>query len=1095
MIKYRESTLNWPPNCPKNGVHLYSPAHAHLSIIRQGLESAGAIEAGDHHGQALPAGDFNGDGFDDLAMGAPDEDVGAVGDAGAVVVVWGGAYGLDRAWAQLVTEDDANSGGGVTSGGQFGYALVAADFNGDGVDDLAVGGPGCDAGVAADVGTVYILRGTSGGLAPWLDLIQSNAGGALEGGDRFGESLAAGNFDGDAHPYADLAVGSPGENSSAGAVFWFLSNALGPLGPSGYLLQSDFGQTPAAGDRFGFSLAAGNIISTSHDDLAAGAPFRQVGSDGNAGVVYQIAGGPAGLSAGSYGVLDASVSGTTQADGHYGYALAIGDVEDTGSAYASLAVGEPWRDMGGQQRAGRVLVYEGNTTGVSTVGEIFLDQDDAGGTVQAWDQFGAHLAAGRFWDPADGWDDLAVGSPGDGLGFTAHAGQVNIYHGGPAGPGSHGWSGFNQGTLNEPIESGDTLGFSPVFGRFDGSGHGNLAVGAPGEGSGAGMVHIIAPWRQTYGLSSRHSVVYDCDDNLYFSQKPYDQVFIASTTKILTVLIGCEMVQDGMFNLTDEYIVPGWVALSIGGSQVPLFPGEKINFWDLMNVCIHLSGNDAAHGLADWMMGGGGPLISLPLFIDLMNLRASQIGMANSHFNNPNGFEQEAVGWDLGDHYSTPVDMALLSQVAMDNPMFRDIVDDATFSMIRQIAVPGMPGMFIPVPFNINTFYSGIILNNIQPAIGIKGGWTPAAQATGCYAAENVLGEKWVAGTYYTPDSAPPEAYGDNAANLLLLGGLSPACGVFVFPIELLAFIPTWIGLQATIDTQSGGASEIGWGTPEDVIIQMGPWHISADETLARVELTRISHTRLADGEEAPYGVGPFQGHGDLTLLHNGSEDVSVEVHLSYAAEPLLLELVPGEPQTVPAFDPGEPLAEFSMLVMNVSMTGSNADITVEEIYPFDLVFPPDPSANLEVQLERFAEGSNRDGFSFMVEGQSADAEASIYLSVRPASSEATPVQEFPTGNETGPVLKLRPAFPNPFGAQTQVFFDLHKKARVGVAIYDVRGRLVRRFEDSTRLPGRHHVVWDGRDTNGMGVADGVYFLRVTVDGKPASGSKLTLVK
>ncbi len=1072
----------------------HSPASAHLCIIRQGLESRGTAEAGDHHGQALAAGDFNGDGYDDLAMGAPDEDVGVVGDAGAVIVEWGGPYGLDPAGAQLWTEDDANGGGGVTAGGQFGHALAAADFNGDGFDDLAVGCPGGDAGVAADVGIVYVLRGTSGGLVRWVDLIQSDAGGALEGGDRFGESLATGNFDGDAHPYADLAVGAPGENDSAGAVFWFLSNALGPLGTAGYFLESDFGLTPAAGDRFGFSLAAGDFLSTSHDDLAAGAPYRQVGSEEAAGMVYQIAGSAAGPIAGDYGVLSAFSVDLTQADGHFGYALAVGELEDVAGGHASLAVGEPGRSYGVIQHCGRVIIYEGGTGGVSTAGEIVLTQVDVGSNAQDMDQFGACLAAGRFWDPADGWDDLAVGSPGDGLGWSSAAGQVNILYGGPAGPGSNGWGGFNQATLNEPIEGNEMLGYAPVIGNFDATGFGNLAVGAPGEDAGAGMVHVIAPWRQTYGLSCRHSVAYDCDDNLYFSQKPYDRVLIASTTKILTVLIGCERVQAGLIDLTDEYIVPAWVAQQIGGSQVPLVTGEKVNFWDLMNLCIHLSGNDAAHALADWMTGGLGPLISLPLFIDLMNERAAQIGMTGSHFNNPNGFEQEAVGFDLGDHYSTPVDMALLSQVAMDNPMFRDIVDATTFSVTRQYPVPWMPGTFVSVLYEINTFYSGIILNNIQPAIGIKGGWTPAAQATGCYAAETVLGTKWVAGSYYTPDSAPSEVYVENAGNLLRLGGLSPACEVFSFPIQFTSFTPAWVDMAAGSGSLVGGASEIGWGEAGDLIVRMGPWRSGSDDTRAHVELTRVSRTLIGDGEEALFGVGPFNGHGPITLLNGGSEDVSVEVHLSYAAEPLLLELIPGEPDTVEAYLPEEPLEDFSLLILNVS-PGAAADLTVEETYPVDLAFAADPLASREILLRRPAGGASRDGFSFLVEGQSRDADASIYLSVRRAGSEATGVPESFPVDEGLPVLRLRSAYPNPFGAETQILFDLQRRSRVGATVYDLRGRLVRRYEDSVRPPGSHQVTWDGRDGRGRQAAAGVYFLQITVDGNLAGQKKITLVR
>jgi hypothetical protein len=301
--------------------------------------------------------------------------------------------------------------------------------------------------------------------------------------------------------------------------------------------------------------------------------------------------------------------------------------------------------------------------------------------------------------------------------------------------------------------------------------------------------------------------------------------------------------------------------------------------------------------------------------------------------------------------------------------------------------------------------------------------------------------------------------------------------------------LPAWLGALA------GGASEIGWGAAEDMIIQMGPWNPGSDDTQARLELTRISYALIPDGEEVLYGIVPCHGHGDLTLLNGGPEDVSVEVHLSYAGEPVLVELIPGEPWTIEAFTPADPVDEFAMIIMNVSMTGADAEITVEETYPFDLVFTHDPADNFQVTLRRQAEGAVRDGLSFLVEGQSSDPSASLYMSVRPVSSDVTAVPEFDPGVATGTVLKLRPAFPNPFGAKTRVHFDLHKESRVDLAIYDVRGRLVRRFAAATLLPGRHHVTWGGRDNNGQRAADGVYFLAVSVDGQLVGRTKLTLIK
>jgi len=82
-------------------VALPSPALAHLSLIRQGADSRGSIEAGDEHGRAVAVGDFNRDGFDDVAMGAPGEDVNATTNAGSVVVSFGSTYGVTHVGAQL----------------------------------------------------------------------------------------------------------------------------------------------------------------------------------------------------------------------------------------------------------------------------------------------------------------------------------------------------------------------------------------------------------------------------------------------------------------------------------------------------------------------------------------------------------------------------------------------------------------------------------------------------------------------------------------------------------------------------------------------------------------------------------------------------------------------------------------------------------------------------------------------------------------------------------------------------------------------------------------------------------------------------------
>ena len=95
--------------------------------------------------QAAVQGDFNGDGFADLAVGAPGEDLGSP-DAGAVNVLYGSAAGLTSAGNQFWHQNSPGIAERADAGDLFGSALAAGDFNGDGFDDLAIGVPAEDVG-------------------------------------------------------------------------------------------------------------------------------------------------------------------------------------------------------------------------------------------------------------------------------------------------------------------------------------------------------------------------------------------------------------------------------------------------------------------------------------------------------------------------------------------------------------------------------------------------------------------------------------------------------------------------------------------------------------------------------------------------------------------------------------------------------------------------------------------------------------------------------------------------------------------------------------------------------------------------------------
>ena len=165
--------------------------------------------------RSVAAGDFNLDGYEDLAVGAPGEDVGSARDAGAVFVTYGGPGG-PGASGRTQLHSQAGLENAPETGDMVGASLAVGDLNGDGFDDLVVGSPGESSGVARG-GLVHWILGSERGLDP----ATSGAGrqGGLfpnsdEAGDYLGAAVTVGDFDGDG--YDDLAAGAPGESSGVG---------------------------------------------------------------------------------------------------------------------------------------------------------------------------------------------------------------------------------------------------------------------------------------------------------------------------------------------------------------------------------------------------------------------------------------------------------------------------------------------------------------------------------------------------------------------------------------------------------------------------------------------------------------------------------------------------------------------------------------------------------------------------------------------------------------------------------------------------------------------------------------------------------------
>lgn len=183
------------------------------------------------------------------------------------------------------------------------------------------------------------------------------------------------------------------------------------------------------------------------------------------------------------------------------------------------------------------------------------------------------------------------------------------------------------------------------------------------------------PWDDTHPelledemLVARSAILIEASTGEVLFEKNADEImFPASTTKIMTAYIALQMAdfENDVVTISQEAIdmVPS------GYSKVPLSAGEEVPIEDLVTAMMVMSGNEAANALAEYISG------SIPAFADLMNSTAQMLGCSSdTHFTNPSGLHEET-------HYTTARDLAIITQVAMQDERFRNIVDKFQYDM------------------------------------------------------------------------------------------------------------------------------------------------------------------------------------------------------------------------------------------------------------------------------------------------------------------------------------------------------------------------------------------------------------------------------
>lgn len=183
------------------------------------------------------------------------------------------------------------------------------------------------------------------------------------------------------------------------------------------------------------------------------------------------------------------------------------------------------------------------------------------------------------------------------------------------------------------------------------------------------LLHFnIVAFATDISVSAKSAILINADTvEILYGKNEYEKRGIASTTKILTSLIALE------YGEPQKEVIATKEAVTVEGTSIGLKAGDKISLSALVYGMLLESGNDAANVTAFAISG------NITEFAKVMNTRAKQIGMLNSNFTNPSGLTDD-------DHYSTAYDMALLTSVAIKNPIFRKIA--STESAVIDFGTP-----------------------------------------------------------------------------------------------------------------------------------------------------------------------------------------------------------------------------------------------------------------------------------------------------------------------------------------------------------------------------------------------------------------------
>ncbi|MBE8967629.1 FG-GAP repeat protein [Nostocales cyanobacterium LEGE 12452] len=447
------------------------------------------IDKYDNSGNSVSsAGDINGDGIDDLIIGATYADPNSQRDAGESYVVFGSNSSFD---AQLNLSSLNGSNGfvinGIDSGDRLGISVSnAGDINGDGFDDLIIGASKADPNGQRDAGSSYVVFGSNSvfGASFNLSSLNGSNGFAINGidaDDNSGSSVSsAGDINGDG--FDDLIIGAGnryvvfGSNSGFGASF----NLSSLNGSNGFVINTDISTSSSVS-------SAGDINGDGFDDLIIGAKSASPNGQERTGSSYVVFGSNSGFGAsfnlsslnGSNGF---AINGIDADDNSGSSVSSAGDIN--GDGFDDLIIGAPGASPNSQNRAGESYVVFGSNSGFGASFNLSSLNGSNGFVING---IGADDGSGVSVSSAgdingDGFDDLIIGTNSIDYGSQFQAGRSYVIFGRSSGFGA----GFNLSSLDgsegfaiNGINSGDRSGSSvSSAGDINDDGFDDLIIGA-----------------------------------------------------------------------------------------------------------------------------------------------------------------------------------------------------------------------------------------------------------------------------------------------------------------------------------------------------------------------------------------------------------------------------------------------------------------------------------------------------------------------------------------------------------------------------------------------------------------------------------------